>query len=407
MPNIPKAQREANRDLAKRVAFLMGRPERFSPKDIRKTLETTMPHGIKQGITGPQLSKLIAIAEKERWVTRECWLPTEEQEQYESELLHGKLFEKLKAIGGISNLHVFTTPDYSPRHEGKANKEQLNWEDRVIEFSNRSHAACLKHLSKSRLAGVTFGRQLASITRSMPTLLAGHQLATEFIPCWGDSVLPAEQPGGPWTADEISSSGLAANLTQKLSEDETCRTLRSVPVYRPSNFEGDFEQVLQFHANLTDYEEVFGPSAISRFSNDPKRRTVEPSHGLIWNIDCLLAAFGGPNGLLFSEDFLRLGNINRQKLRGQTCGDFGGVWLPHPHKKKLDEVHAAAKNWTCITEEMILACSKRGRETDAVGVIGIAVGGELAIAVREALKKQLVNVLIIDDQCKEALEAVI
>ena len=250
-------------------------------------------------------------------------------------------------------------------------------------------------MRKSKIVGVAWGSTIGHIIEALDesNLNRSGEAAPEFCPLAGDPMQHSRL--------RFSSSRLAERLAERFGTGDThTPSLAGVPALLPQSFtDQEVATLKKLLIRFHDYALVFGRGGIPR---DP--------NALVRKVDTILTGAGpADHALGYPEgDTLVLdAEIEREKLEPLIFGDVCGALLLRPHlsKDERDLIDRIRVRWVGIDEAALEHCAKRSPEHGNVGVIAVCVGEKSHEVVIEALRRGLINHLILDRPLAEVLEA--
>lgn len=341
------------------------------------------------GISPAVVSRLIAKARADQYLIQEFRFREEALEDDKLQAVRQRisrsglakaLDEFSRAVNGCPGptVRVFAIPGGSGRGA-----------DAMAEFATQAAPHIRDLIGRSRLCGVTWGRMLLNVVRALRKLRpVTRSEPLDVIPLAGE---PLGQE--PTTS---SSSSLASALGRVINnnEDYHAKSLTMVPALVPRDFtEEECQAVFKLVERLPDYRDIFG--AI---------RTRGAADTAAHQVDCIMTSLGH-EALGFSG-----GALLAKAEEKLFVGDMGGVLFPRPDleeegRRVTGDIEA---RWTGLRQEHVKACAERaraaGRNPNAPpGVVLISIGEQRATVVFEAIKRRLLNHLVIDSQLELAL----
>ena len=416
-------------EIIKRVAYLCA--EGVSQKRIAGLL----------ALSPSMVSRLVDQAKKAALLeeTVRCLLPDEEQAQLREEVFGSeKLRTKLKRLANRMGVPSLTHLQIIPT--GQEIEGDLSWDQAVVVFGHKAAPYCLELISACQNVGVTYGRTLAALANGLQELATASfrtKRPIAFVPLWGEPLRPWEKPASMIFRDpaRLSSSGLAATLhgifhehVQRAGdslEDRRPLSLDFVPAFRPERYPEDrFRVVLEFASSVSSYADIFwGPEDRRRAGTEPQdpesagcqaggldtSDTSKPA--LVEELDAIITSVGSKDqpGRFWSGEFWQQGDIDLAQLCRGALGDLGGAFIVDPQAEEdcRDYVAAVNERWNGVREDHFRSCAVRARESDSPGVIVFAVGAVRAKVILQCLKLGLINHLVLDSDCAQALSGLL
>jgi DNA-binding transcriptional regulator LsrR (DeoR family) len=285
--------------------------------------------------------------------------------------------------------------------------------ERMQRFAKAAAPTIRTLLLRSRSCGLTWGGMLGSVVAALHAQRGPAPWAKdpiEFIPLSGE---PLGREGS-----KASSSSLARDLAvlvngEKVTggddEHEDVLSLAMVPAFIPDGFDKHEQVGVRRLIDLVKaYEDIFGrhhAETTPRASNPlttPKAMQMEMVLTSVGSSDKPLG-FG--QGKLFDNM-----SVDYDALKTLLAAEVGGVCigrsdLTRPQKAHLKKIQ---EGWTGLRLEHLQQCADRGQKPHdgPPGVVLVSCGADRAGAVRELIKRGLVNHLIIDEILAHELEAI-
>lgn len=242
-------------------------------------------------------------------------------------------------------------------------------------------------LRRSRAVGVTWGRTVSAL---IDGLVAAHRSYNLKEPI---TFAPVSAELIQLASPEYSSSLLAERLSNLVngSSGERLR-ITGIPAYIPRRYDLQKSKAIrEYLLDSASYRRIFS-------GDDP----------LVNQLDTLITSVGSserPLGGAFGE-VLTAGDISADELKSIIDGDIGGILVDRPgisadQQSKLNELNAM---WTGITMANLNHIARRARQTGGVGVVAVAIGRERAGVIKELIRKEVLNELIIDWDLANSLE---
>ena len=271
---------------------------------------------------------------------------------------------------------------------------------RRIEFRRQAAPYVKELILRARTCGLTWGGMLWNLLEALrstpnPSPWTDHKI--DFMPLCGEPL--SRDPSG------FSSSSLASELGRLANgESYTARSIAMVPAFIPERFTPAKRHVIEELIDFVkSHREIFG-------DNNSEQRTP----GLADNLDMILTSVGTSNHPFgFGRDSL-LEPATLEVLRQIGIGDLGGVCLGRTGLTTTQErvIKAVGERWTGLRDHHLTACAERAlkeadQSTGKPGVVVVSVGKDRAPAIFEAVKKGLLNHLVIDDELQVALDKMV
>lgn len=262
--------------------------------------------------------------------------------------------------------------------------------------------------------GVAWGSTLWHTIQALRSILPPHplreRLPIEFVPLCGDPLIESLER----YADRTSSR-IVSELSKAVNGDEPMPAwLGLVPAFIPRSFTKRSE--IRVIDNLIDlapqYPRIFGPRS-------PGRRPTQPP--IAADLSMIITAAGpAKRPLGFGRNpLLRLSEAESKLLEANIYGDIGGVLLPRlsgaPDKKSGEPaphflVQELTRRWTGLKIEHLKACASSAfaeQSASRPGVTLLSFGATHVDVVLEAVRRGLVNQLIIGSDLEEAMAKVL
>jgi hypothetical protein len=257
--------------------------------------------------------------------------------------------------------------------------------------------------------GVAWGSTLWHTTQALRAILPQRpfreRIPIEFVPLCGDPLIDSQER----YADRTSSR-IVSELSKAVNGDEPRPAwLGLVPAFIPRTFKRNEIRVIDRLIDLApQYPRIFGPRIA------PSSPMAAPIAG---DLDMIITAAGpSKRPLGFGRNpLLGLSEAESRLLAENIYGDIGGVLLPRladapgsagggpaPHPL----VQELTRRWTGLKIEHLKACSTRAfseRSKSRPGVTLLSFGSSHLDVVLEAVRRGLVNQLVIGSDLEDAL----
>jgi DNA-binding transcriptional regulator LsrR (DeoR family) len=330
------------------------------------------------------VSRLLQHAKMRHWVYQEVrWekIPLTEKHKIielafpEKTNLENKLIERSrKGPVQLKSVHVvYTGIDQEPGEH----------EENFRRFGRAAAQYVVDQIAHAKTCAVAWGRTVQSIVdaiSSMNNLV--HKPDLMFVPISGE---PLNHP------NRLSPSMAA----QRLSEAFHCKhlSLRGVPARIPRKLSSasEVKTILDFINEAHDYRRIFGTRS-------------DKTDSVMANIDMIISGLGdiatSENDPWFQETMEMEQLTNLQKI---AAGNIGGVWIARneSNKSECDRVEQINRRWLGIQRGHFVDCANRARNTDAPGVVVVAIESQKATIVLRAIG--MVSHLIISQPLARAL----
>jgi len=262
-----------------------------------------------------------------------------------------------------------------------------------------------------KTVGVAWGNTIWQTTQVLRTLVhhpwRQKDFPIDFIPLCGDPMLNSLERYADRTSSRVASE------LSKIVNGEIVRPiwLGLVPAFLPRNrfSKKDMKVLDRFIHLIPQYGRVFG-------AQKPRSRGGAP---LAQDLDMILTAAGSSKHPIgFGRGpLLHLEDREAEVLASHIYGDIGGVFVPKPYRneKKPAEkpkphplVQELTRLWTGLKMEHLMACATRSFAEESgqggrPGVTLLAFEKDLDIIVLEAVRRGLVNHLIVGSHLEAAL----
>jgi DNA-binding transcriptional regulator LsrR (DeoR family) len=369
---------------AQEAAYLYAR-HHFSQLQISEILECSQSH----------VSRLLKIAEERAWLQIDpAFVPKgidkDRQEEIRRRMEPKILANKLKDIQPANKVRV--------RNVRVFNTGTGSIDSRLSAFGRAAAGRVEELLANSSVVGVSFGETLHRVVEGLEWLRVRPRTEKrlKIVPVAGEVV--------SYVRIGSSSTWLSHLLRSILNDGPTEEfSLAGVPAFVPRRFEGSKAQVLwEFIESIDSYVKVF-----------------RGSRPVIGQIDTLLTSIGqdGKPLALARQDLQNalldprgIGLV--EEVQSLVVGDVGAVMLPRENltASRAEDFQKLTEMWTGMTlghlESIATrADDRRTREEDqAPGVVVLAIGANKALVLTEALRRGLVNELIIDEELARELD---
>ncbi|HRT07775.1 MAG TPA: hypothetical protein P5233_05230 [Candidatus Paceibacterota bacterium] len=358
------------------------------------------------GRSQPEVSRLIAFAQKENYLAR-----------WPGFLRHKVSADDLQEV----DRRYFVSQDLSRKLRLRA-PQGWHLEVRVMPdgddaFSNAAARSLADLLGRARIIGILWGRSVQRAVSQLPGCLdaAASEVAQppQVIPLCGDPVHLMNLGQVPYSA-----SSLAADLGKAINpenhSDQPC--LVGVPAYLPRfffenpNIAAAWQDFLQ---GIPGYREIFCQG------NGAQLPWVERVDTIISGTGIIVADGTPPNrrmpppgsaaylktGDFILERIIQEDGLTEAELARLVHGDIGG-WLVA--RRNLDApsqrlVQSLNAGWTGLNDTHLARVARAAKPNGAPGVIVLAAGAAKADMILEIVRLGLVNELLIDATLAAAL----
>ena len=259
--------------------------------------------------------------------------------------------------------------------------------------------------------GIAWGNTIWHITqalRTLPPQKPWRQIPIDFVPLCGDPLIDSVECYADRTASRI-----ASDLSKIVNGDSTRPAwLGLVPAFIPRHDfnERETKVIDRFIDLVPQYGPIFGPR-ISRGRSKPP---------IAEDLHMILTAVGPAEyPVTFGRSaLLGLDDHEAKTLRQHIYGDIAGVLLPRIRETSKQQrrrtkphplVQELSRHWTGLKMEHLENCASRAFQDksglgERPGVTVIAFGTDRCNVVLEAVRKGLVNHLVISSYLEDALE---
>lgn len=341
------------------------------------------------GLSQPQVSRLLAHAEKENYLIIE--------QRFANELFSDdwirKIDELLAPSGLTSDLNEYckragiSAPQIRVFESGPGNTE-VALEQRRARFGRTAAGRLIELIEKSSIVGVAWGRTIKSLTEGIAA--SRHPLKKNrdiiFTAVCAELVSLAQHG--------YSSSRLAGSL------DETF-----------NNVSGESPQLTGFPAYIPRHYDKEMSASIWRFISDTPghHRVFSGPDALISRMDMLISSIGSANTPVLGsfEELVSASGLRANDLRQLVIGDLGGILIPKTglSKAKQKLVNDLNDLWTGIRTEHVYGIAERAFADNSLsGVVVVALQTERGNTAFELIDRGLVNELIVDHAAAAQLQ---
>jgi DNA-binding transcriptional regulator LsrR (DeoR family) len=277
-------------------------------------------------------------------------------------------------------------------------------DDRPLAYFASAAAPTIWNLvSKVRgYCGLTWGRSLGALVAAFERTPKGYYPPTQLqvVPLCGDAI-------GQESASLNSSSALAQRLASVLNQDERPqKSLALLPAFVPSDFSRSEEKVIRkLIERIQAYREIFGDQANAEGLYRSTRHVAATLDAIVTGISRTGAPYGFGQHGFFGPD----GRYTAKEISKSVLADLGEVLLAREGVvERTDRViRNLRRRWTGLQMSALEACAHRAVEpnvnTNRPGVILFAIGKDKAEPIVTAMKRGLLNHLIVDKDLAEAI----
>ncbi len=247
---------------------------------------------------------------------------------------------------------------------------------------------------RAACVGVAWGSTLGAVVEALRPngkLVSSTTKPVQFVPICGEPLRALRRLN--------SATSLAVDLDQFINGSfQNSKSLAGVPALIPKRFfQGDEVNVIKrFLATATDYGEIFGGAG--KQSGPP----------LIEQLDAVFTSVGtaSDHWKMCDVDLRQeAGSITKAELCNLAFGDLGGMLLRKPHLDPVesDKLAFLSQQWTGIRQEHYEHVAATSSTQGSPGVVVIALGANKAEALYEAIKADLLNYIICDDDLAQSV----
>lgn len=337
------------------------------------------------GVSQSTVSRLLARARDEGWLTTECHLNRKQRAEVQHHLYtrYDELLDAVEKCSGpdaVPLVHVFYAGEATAG--GYASPKQLDLFGRLAAQRFRDLLPGL------RFVGVAWGKTVAAIAaalRMVPGEL-GSGRTVQFFPVCGE---PVDYPVNRYSASTLSAA--FHDIVNEPSDQADVYSLGSTPARIPGQFTARQGAVIRdFIRKSRGYQAIF-----------------EAEDALIKKMDAVLTSAGTVDKQrddVWLQDLSRTEELSLQKLAELTIGDIGGVFVERPAlpTRSRREIQQMNERWTGVSMEQLHDCADRARRSKDAGVVLFAAGHKKVEIVRAALERRVVNDLVIDQTLAES-----
>jgi DNA-binding transcriptional regulator LsrR (DeoR family) len=324
---------------------------------------------------------------------------------------------------GVTRVFVIKAAEHDPQTDDQ------NW-DKSSEIFSRNLAPVLANLLRrnSKSVGVAWGRTLARASAAMRESQAETESGSlhdvkKFFPMWGNLYRPSiAEVIQSDSFSGTSSTALAQELQLTICKnDASTLSLHGLPSILPASWKGTEtscfltrrKNFLRDMSCFTSYNEIYEIDE-DAINNESDRKRVLP---LIDTMDTAIVTVGAAahrsrfyQGDSFTHYFGKDSNDNKE-FHKHCIGDIGGVLLPNTLNTKDSAdakafVARLAPYFTCTQENHLRNLYMRAvKDEHQLGVIAIVHGSARIDALITAMKRKLINTLIVCHHLAEKLKA--
>lgn len=355
---------------------------------IHNMSQTEIGH-VLGGLSQPQVSRLLAHAEKENYLVIE--------QRFASELFTDdwirQIDELLAPSGLTADLNRFCqgadirAPRIRVFESGPGNTEGALAQRRA-RFGRTAAGRLIELIESSNNVGVAWGRTIKALTTG---IAASRQplrkdLDITFTPVCAELVSLAQHG--------YSSSRLADILDETFNKSPgQCPQLTGFPAYIPRHYDSEMRaSIWRFISDTPGHQRVFsGPDA------------------LIHRMDMLISSVGSANSPVLGsfDELVSAGGLKASDLRQLVVGDLGGILIPKTDlsKAKQQLIDDLNELWTGMKTAHVHAIAERAfADKRLSGVVVVAIQKERGDTAFELICRGLVNELILDQSAAAQLQ---
>jgi DNA-binding transcriptional regulator LsrR (DeoR family) len=333
------------------------------------------------GLSQPQVSRLLAHAEKRKYLVIE--------QRFARELFSTDWIRQIDELLAPSGLSVdlneycqrmdIRTPRIRVFESGPGSTEGALAQRRA-RFGRTAAGRIIELIENSNVVGVAWGRTIKAladgIALSRQPLIKKRQIT--FAAVCAELVSLAQHG--------YSASRLADYLDETFNEmPGGSPQLTGFPAYIPSHYDKDMrDSIWRFISDTPAYHRVFsGPEA------------------LIHRMDMLISSVGSSKTPVLGsfEELVHAAGLKADDVKRLVVGDLGGILIPKTglSMEKEQLIEELNDMWTGIKTEHVHAIAERAFENPAQsGVVVVALQAERGETAFELIGRGLVNELIVD-----------
>jgi DNA-binding transcriptional regulator LsrR (DeoR family) len=341
------------------------------------------------GLSQPQVSRLLAHAEKEDYLVIE--------QRFANELFSEEWIRKIDELLAPSGLTVdldkyckhagIHAPRIRVFESGPGNTE-VALEQRRARFGRTAAGRLIELIEKSSNIGVAWGRTIKALTNGIAASRQplNKNLHISFSPVCAELVSLAQHG--------YSSSRLADELDETFNKTPgQGPQLTGFPAYIPRHYDADMRAAIwRFISDTPGHHRVFsGPDA------------------LIHQMDMLISGVGSANTPVLGsfEELVLASGLKADDLRRLVIGDLGGILISKTGLSKANQMLIDDLNelWTGTKTEHVHRIAERAFADHGLsGVVVVAIQKERGDTVFELIRQELVNELILDHAAAAQLQ---
>lgn len=350
--------------------------------------QTEIGH-ILGGLSQPHVSRLLAYAEKQKYLVIE--------QRFASEMFSDDWIRQIDELLAPSGLtadladycrHVgVKVPRVRVFESGPGSTESAMVQRRA-RFGRTAAGRLIELIEKSSTVGVAWGRTVKSVTDG---IAASRQPLNKkrhivFAAVCAELVSLAQHGH--------SASRLADTLDEAFNADPgQVPQLTGFPAYIPRHYDKEMRaSIWRFISDTPGHHRVFsGPNA------------------LIHKMDMLISSVGSSKMPVLGsfEELVSASGMKADDLRQLIVGDLGGILIPEAglSKSKQQVIEDLNAVWTGIKSEHVHAIAARAFDDPAMsGVVVVALQAERGDTAFELISRELANELILDQSAATQLQ---
>jgi hypothetical protein len=341
------------------------------------------------GLSQPQVSRLLAHAEKENYLIIE--------QRFASELFSDdwirQIDEMLAPSGMTTDLNKFCqragihTPRIRVFESGPGNTEGALAQRRA-RFGRTAAGRLIELIEKSCNVGVAWGRTIKALT---------------------DGIAASRQPLNK--NRHITFSPVCAELISLVQYGYSSSRLADTLDEAFNKVPGESPQLTGFPAYIPRHYDAKMRASIWRFISDTPgyQRVFSSPDALIHKMDMLISSIGSTNTPVLGnfEELVSAGGIKANDLRQLVIGDLGGILIPKIGLSKVKQTLIDDLNelWTGMKTDHVHRIAERAFTNQKLsGVVVVAIQAERGDTAFELICREMVNELILDHAAAAQLQ---
>jgi DNA-binding transcriptional regulator LsrR (DeoR family) len=333
------------------------------------------------GLSQPQVSRLLAHAEKKNYLVIE--------QRFASELFSDawirQMDELLAPSGLTADLNKFCLRQdiHAPRirvfESGPGNTEGALAQRRA-RFGRTAAGRLIELIENSNIVGVAWGRTIKALTDGIAASRQPLNMTRQIIFAAVCAELVSKGQHG------YSASRLAEYLDETFNKAPSeSPQLTGFPAYIPRRYDEEMRtSIWRYIGDTPGYDRVFSGT-----------------DALIHQMDMLISSVGSAHTPVFGsfDELILAGGLEAGDLTKLVVGDLGGILIAKSGLSRAEELLIEELNrlWTGIKIEHVHAIAERAfADPGLAGVVVVAIRAERGDTVFELICRGLVNELIID-----------